>query len=105
MAELYRRMDRDRYAVIGSGGVFTATDAYRMIRLGASLVQLYTALVYDGPGVARRITREPGRRWWPATACAAWPTPSAWTRHPEPSAARSSAGRNWPSLRWRRRST
>ena len=31
-----------------------------MIRLGASLVQLYTALVYDGPGVARRITRELG---------------------------------------------
>jgi dihydroorotate dehydrogenase len=60
VAELYRRMDRDRYAVIGSGGVFTAADAYRMIRLGASLVQLYTALVYDGPGVARRITRELG---------------------------------------------
>ena len=58
VAELYRRMDRDRYAVIGSGGVFTAADAYRMIRLGASLVQLYTALVYEGPGVARRITRE-----------------------------------------------
>ena len=60
VAELYRRMDRDRYAVIGSGGVFTAADAYRMIRLGASLVQLYTALVYEGPGVARRITRELG---------------------------------------------
>jgi dihydroorotate dehydrogenase (fumarate)/dihydroorotate dehydrogenase len=60
VAELYRRIDRGRYAVIGSGGVFTAADAYRMIRLGASLVQLYTALVYDGPGVARRITRELG---------------------------------------------
>ena len=44
--------------VIGSGGVFTATDAYRMIRRGASLVQLYTALVYEGPGVVRRITDE-----------------------------------------------
>jgi dihydroorotate dehydrogenase len=56
VAELYRRMDRTRHVVIGSGGVFTADDAYRMIGLGASLVQLYTALVYDGPGVVRRIT-------------------------------------------------
>lgn len=56
VAELYRRMDRERYVVIGSGGVFTAADAYRMIRLGASLVQLYTALVYEGPGVVGRIT-------------------------------------------------
>jgi dihydroorotate dehydrogenase len=56
VAELYRAMDRDRYAVIGSGGVFSAADAYRMIRLGASLVQIYTALVYEGPGAVRRIT-------------------------------------------------
>jgi dihydroorotate dehydrogenase len=56
VAELYRRMDRTRHVVIGSGGVFTADDAYRMIRLGASLVQLYTALVYEGPGVVGRIT-------------------------------------------------
>jgi dihydroorotate dehydrogenase (fumarate)/dihydroorotate dehydrogenase len=58
IAELYRRMDRTRHAVIGSGGVFTARDAYRKIRLGASLVQLLTALVYEGPGVARSIHRE-----------------------------------------------
>lgn len=56
--ELYRRMDRDRYAIIGSGGVFTAEDAYRKIRLGASLVQLLTSLVYCGPGVVRSINRE-----------------------------------------------
>jgi dihydroorotate dehydrogenase len=56
VAELYRRTESARYVVIGSGGVFTAADAYRMIRLGASLVQLYTALVYEGPGVVRRIT-------------------------------------------------
>jgi dihydroorotate dehydrogenase len=56
--ELYRRMDRRRHVVIGSGGVFTARDAYRKIRLGASLVQLLTALVYEGPGVVRAIHRE-----------------------------------------------
>jgi len=44
-----------RYALIAAGGVFTAEDAYRKIRLGASLVQLYTAMVYGGPGVVKAI--------------------------------------------------
>jgi len=56
VADLYARIDRDRHVVIGSGGIATAADAYRMIGLGASLVQVYTALVYEGPGVVRRIT-------------------------------------------------
>jgi dihydroorotate dehydrogenase (fumarate)/dihydroorotate dehydrogenase len=55
LRELYRRMDRSRYRLIGSGGIFTAEDAYRKIRLGASLVQLMTALVYEGPGVVASI--------------------------------------------------
>jgi dihydroorotate dehydrogenase (fumarate)/dihydroorotate dehydrogenase len=55
IAELYRQMPRGRYAIIGAGGVFTAEDAYRKIRLGASLVQVYTAMIYEGPGVVRRI--------------------------------------------------
>jgi dihydroorotate dehydrogenase (fumarate)/dihydroorotate dehydrogenase len=46
-----------RHVIIGAGGVFTAEDAYRKIRLGASLVQLYTALVYAGPGVVKEIHR------------------------------------------------
>ena len=53
--ELYRRMDRRRYRVIGAGGVFGPADAYRKIRLGASLVQILTGLVYEGPGLVRRI--------------------------------------------------
>ncbi len=44
--------------VIGSGGVSSGADAWRMIRAGASLVQVYTALVYEGPGLVRRMTRE-----------------------------------------------
>jgi dihydroorotate dehydrogenase len=56
--ETFRRMDRKRYAIIGAGGVFTGEDAYAKIRLGASLVQLLTALVYRGPGVVRRINEE-----------------------------------------------
>ncbi len=52
---LYRGMDRSRHAIIASGGVSTAGDAYRMIRLGASLVQVFTALVYRGPGLVREL--------------------------------------------------
>jgi dihydroorotate dehydrogenase len=57
LREMWRRIDRSRYALMASGGVFTAEDAYAKIKLGASLVQLLTALVYEGPGVVRRITR------------------------------------------------
>ena len=49
-------MDRKRHVLIGAGGVCTAEDAYAKIRLGASLVQLLTALIYQGPGAVRTIT-------------------------------------------------
>ncbi len=41
--------------LIGVGGIATADDAWERIRAGASLIQLYTAMVYEGPGIARRI--------------------------------------------------
>lgn len=41
--------------LIGVGGISTADEAWERIRAGAGLVQLYTAMVYDGPGIARRI--------------------------------------------------
>lgn len=47
--------ERTDVPVIGVGGVFTAEDAYRKIRAGASLVQLYTGLVYRGPSITREI--------------------------------------------------
>lgn len=53
----YSRMDRDRHVIVGTGGIFTAQDAYRKIRLGATLVQVYTALVYHGPALLKRINR------------------------------------------------
>ena len=43
--------------LIGVGGIASAEDAWERIHAGASLVQLYSALVYEGPGLARRITR------------------------------------------------
>ena len=49
--------ERTDVPVIGVGGVFTAEDAYRKIRAGACLVQLYTGLVYEGPAIAREINR------------------------------------------------
>jgi dihydroorotate dehydrogenase len=41
--------------LIGVGGIGSAEDAWQRIRAGASLVQLYSAMVYEGPGIARRI--------------------------------------------------
>ncbi|HEX6747613.1 MAG TPA: quinone-dependent dihydroorotate dehydrogenase [Longimicrobium sp.] len=41
--------------IIGVGGIFTADDAWEMVRAGASLVQLYTGFIYRGPLVAREI--------------------------------------------------
>ena len=43
--------------LVGVGGIATAEDAWLRIRAGASLVQLYSAMVYEGPGIARRIVR------------------------------------------------
>jgi dihydroorotate dehydrogenase len=47
-----------RVLLVGVGGVSSGADAYAKIRAGASLVQLYTALVYEGPGLIRRINRD-----------------------------------------------
>ncbi|MFT7569280.1 MAG: dihydroorotate dehydrogenase [Paracoccaceae bacterium] len=44
--------------IIGCGGVASGADAYAMIRAGASVVQLYTALVFHGPALIPRIKRE-----------------------------------------------
>ncbi|MDE2595466.1 MAG: quinone-dependent dihydroorotate dehydrogenase [Sphingomonadales bacterium] len=43
--------------LIGVGGIASAEDAFARIRAGASLVQLYSAMAYEGPGIARRIVR------------------------------------------------
>jgi len=50
-------MDHRKHILIGNGGIFTAEDTYRKIRLGANLVQLYTALIYEGPSVVKHIGR------------------------------------------------
>ncbi len=47
--------------LIGTGGIASGADAYAKIRAGANLVQLYTALVYRGPGLIGEIARDLGR--------------------------------------------
>ena len=58
---MLRRMYAQTYGrvpIIGVGGVSSGLDAYIKIRAGASLVQLYSALVYEGPALVGRIKRE-----------------------------------------------
>lgn len=54
----FREVLGDRLPLIAAGGIASGADAWVRIKAGASLVQLYTALVYEGPGLARRIARE-----------------------------------------------
>ncbi len=51
----FHRLSEGRIPLIGVGGVASAEDAWAKIRAGASLIQLYTGLVYEGPGLIRRI--------------------------------------------------
>jgi dihydroorotate dehydrogenase len=55
-------LTRGRLALIGVGGIASGADAYAKIRAGASALQLYTALVYQGPRVAERILGDLDRR-------------------------------------------
>ena len=57
LAEMYR-LSEGRIPIVGVGGVASGADAYAKIRAGASLVQLYTALVYAGPSLIARIKSE-----------------------------------------------
>jgi dihydroorotate dehydrogenase len=54
IATLYNMMDGSM-PLIGVGGISTAEDAWEMISAGASLVQIYTGFIYEGPSIARKI--------------------------------------------------
>jgi len=49
------RQTRGKLPVVGVGGIFNADDAWEKITAGASLVQVYTGLVYEGPSMVRQI--------------------------------------------------
>ena len=57
LAEMHKRLD-GAVTLVGVGGISSGADAYAKIRAGASLVQLYTALAFHGPGLVGRIKRE-----------------------------------------------
>jgi len=58
--EWIRRIYREaggKVPIIGVGGIFTGDDAYEKIRAGASLVQVYTGMIYEGPGIVKAINK------------------------------------------------
>ena len=57
LGDMYR-LTKGRMPLIGVGGIFSGADAYEKIRAGASLTELYTALIYNGPGLIARIHDE-----------------------------------------------
>jgi dihydroorotate dehydrogenase len=57
LAAMYR-LTAGRIPIVGCGGVASGADAYAKIRAGASLVQLYSALVFQGPGLVGRVKSE-----------------------------------------------
>ncbi len=57
LARLYE-LTSGRLPLIGVGGIDSADTAFEKLRAGASLLQLYSAMIYQGPGIARAINRE-----------------------------------------------
>lgn len=55
MVRNFYRLTGGRVPIIGVGGIFDADDAYEKIKAGASLIQLYTGLVFGGPAVVKAI--------------------------------------------------
>ncbi len=53
---IYKETD-SKFVIIGCGGIFTAQDAYKKIKLGASLLQMITGLIFKGPHVVSEINR------------------------------------------------
>ena len=58
----FRSASGGAFPLIAAGGIASAEDAWDRIRAGASLVQFYTAMVYEGPGLARRMARGLAKR-------------------------------------------
>jgi dihydroorotate dehydrogenase len=49
------KASKGSFPIIASGGIFTAADAREKLAAGASLVQVYTGFIYEGPAIAKRI--------------------------------------------------
>jgi len=60
ITEVYKKY-KDRFVIIGTGGIFTGKDAYEKIKRGSSLVQMVTGMVYMGPAQIGKINKELAR--------------------------------------------
>ncbi len=58
LISLTYRLYKDRFIIIGTGGIFSAEDAYTKIKLGASIVQLITGMIYKGPQLISEINQD-----------------------------------------------
>jgi len=74
------RQTRGQLPIIGVGGIFSAQDAWEKIQAGASLVQVYTGMVYQGPGLAKDIVtgllkrrNQMGEKSWAQIVGSSWP--------------------------------
>lgn len=56
--KLIKNKAGDKLHIIGCGGVFSADDVKEKLDLGASMVQLYTGLIYEGPGVVKKMKKD-----------------------------------------------
>lgn len=56
LSHIYKKEGK-RFVLVGCGGVFSAEDAYKKIRLGATLIQMITGMIFEGPQVISEINR------------------------------------------------
>jgi len=57
LSYIYKKTN-NKYILIGAGGIFTAEDVYKKIKNGASLVQLITGMIYEGPGLISTLNQD-----------------------------------------------
>jgi dihydroorotate dehydrogenase len=56
LGQIVKRVD-GRVPIVSVGGIHSPEDAKKRLALGASLVQVYTGLIYEGPGLVRKIVK------------------------------------------------
>ena len=57
MVRYIHKKTEGRFPIIGVGGIMTEDDAVAMLEAGASLIEVYTGFIYNGPGFAKRICK------------------------------------------------
>jgi len=57
ITEIYKKYE-DRFVIVGCGGIFNGKDAYEKIKRGATLVQMITGMVYEGPSMIKKINKD-----------------------------------------------